>query len=164
MYGESEWKKLRGESVGRRQWRKLHLVVDAQTGDILASELTTNKAGDASQVPILLDQIDEAVGSVAADGAYDTQLVYDAAENHQASESVAMIIPPRRRARRSGSGAIASARRDRHIQFIEEHGRRRWQKESCFNRRNLSSGDGHVSLQGDHRWALTCAEPTESTR
>ncbi len=30
----------------RRQWRKLHLVVDADTGDILASELTTRRASD----------------------------------------------------------------------------------------------------------------------
>ena len=93
--------------------------------------------GDASQVPILLAQIDESIGSVAADGAYDTQLVYDSLENHQAIEPVPILIPPRRRARRIGSGAIASGHRDRHIQFIEAHGRRRWRKESGFNRRNL---------------------------
>ena len=133
VYVDSEWRK----HSNRRLWRKIHLVVDAQTGNILASELTTNKVGDASQVPILLAQIDESIGSVAADGAYDTQLVYDTLENHQASEPVTILIPPRRRARRSGSGAISSACRDRHIQFIEGHGRRRWQKESGFNGRNL---------------------------
>ena len=130
---DSEWKKR----SSRRLWRKLHLVVDAQTGDIVASELTTNKVGDASQVPILLDQIDKAISSISGDGAYDTQFVYDTLQNHQAIEPVSILIPPRRRARRSGSGAIASASRDRHIEFIEEHGRRRWQKESGFNRRNL---------------------------
>ena len=133
VYVDSEWRK----HSNRRLWRKIHLVVDAQTGNILASELTTNKVGDASQVPILLAQIDESIGSVAADGAYDTQLVYDTLENRQASEPVTILIPPRRRARRSGSGAISSACRDRHIQFIEGHGRRRWQKESGFNGRNL---------------------------
>ena len=46
VYVDSEWRK----HSSRRLWRKLHLVVDAQTGDILASELTTNKEGDASQV------------------------------------------------------------------------------------------------------------------
>ena len=133
VYVDSEWRK----HSSRRLWRKLHLVVDSQTGDILTSELTTNKVGDASQVPILLAQIDEAISSMSGNGAYDTQLVYDTLENHQASEPVTVLIPPRRRARRSGSGAIASADRDRQIQFIEEHGRRRWQKESGFNRRNL---------------------------
>ena len=133
VYVDSEWRK----HTSRRLWRKLHLVVDAQTGEILASELTTNREGDASQVPILLEQIDEAIGSVSGDGAYDTQLVYDTVENRQAGEPVTILIPPRRRARRSGSGAIASGDRDRHIEFIEEHGRRRWQKESGFNRRNL---------------------------
>ena len=133
VYVDSEWRKR----SSRRLWRKLHLVVDAQTGDFVASELTTNKVGDASQVPILLAQIDESIGSITADGAYDTELVYDSLENHQASEPVTILIPPRRRARRSGSGAISSAGRDRHIQFIEEHGRRRWQKDSGFSRRNL---------------------------
>jgi len=31
----------------RRQWRKLHLVVDADTGDILASQLTTRRGTTA---------------------------------------------------------------------------------------------------------------------
>ena len=129
VYVDSEWRK----HSSRRLWRKLHLVVDAQTGDILASALTTNKEGGCFQVPILLAQIDEAISSMSGDGAYDTQLVYDSLENRQTGESVGVLIPPRRRARRSGSGAIASADRDRQIQFIEEHGRRRWQKESGFN-------------------------------
>ena len=41
VYVDSEWRK----HSSRRLWRKLHLVVNAQTGDILASELTTNKEG-----------------------------------------------------------------------------------------------------------------------
>ncbi len=41
----------------RRQWRKLHLVVDADTGNILASELTTRRASDCAQVPNLLAEI-----------------------------------------------------------------------------------------------------------
>jgi hypothetical protein len=34
----------------RRTWRKLHLAVDPDTGEILASALTTTEEGDASLV------------------------------------------------------------------------------------------------------------------
>ena len=43
-----------GPPPKRRAWRKLHLVVDADTGDILASALTNHRARDAAQVPELL--------------------------------------------------------------------------------------------------------------
>ena len=42
---------------GSRTWRKLHLAVNSSTGEILASELTSNEDGDASQVSPLLGQI-----------------------------------------------------------------------------------------------------------
>ena len=61
---------------GRRTWRKLHLVVDPNSGEILASELTTTEAGDAALVGPLLDQITGAIASVTADGAYDGEPVY----------------------------------------------------------------------------------------
>lgn len=41
----------------RRAWRKLHIGIDADTGEILASELTASDVGDGSQVEPLLDQI-----------------------------------------------------------------------------------------------------------
>ena len=62
----------------RRAWRKLHIVVNAGTGEILASALTTHRARDAAQVPGLLSQIDHELASVMADGAYDTAPVYAA--------------------------------------------------------------------------------------
>ena len=34
----------------RRSWRKLHIGVDADTGQILASELTASEVDDGSQV------------------------------------------------------------------------------------------------------------------
>jgi hypothetical protein len=38
-------------------WRKLHLATDADTGRIVASELTDKDADDGSQVGPLLDRI-----------------------------------------------------------------------------------------------------------
>ncbi|WP_424139195.1 transposase [Roseomonas chloroacetimidivorans] len=55
----------------RRAWRKLHVGVDAGTGRIVASTLTTNDVNDASHVGPLLDQVADPIGSFTADDAYD---------------------------------------------------------------------------------------------
>jgi hypothetical protein len=50
VFGTGEWQREKHGGKGRRTWRKLHLAVDPDTGEILASELTTTEDGDASQV------------------------------------------------------------------------------------------------------------------
>ena len=62
-----------------RAWRKLHVAVDARTGEIVASALTSRRVRDGAQAPTLLGQIDQRVASVSADSAYDTERVYEAA-------------------------------------------------------------------------------------
>jgi hypothetical protein len=62
-----------------RAWRKLHLSVDVGTGEIVASDLTSRRTHDFARVPVLLGQIGNRVASVYADGAYDTEAVYEAA-------------------------------------------------------------------------------------
>src|SRR5215217_2539742 len=48
VFGAGEWLTEKHGARGRRTWRKLHLAVDAGTGEILACELTTDEEGDAS--------------------------------------------------------------------------------------------------------------------
>src|SRR5689334_496842 len=62
----------------RRRWRKLHVGIDADKHEIVASELTPDDVGDVSQVPELLDQIDAPIASMTADGAFDSAAVYHA--------------------------------------------------------------------------------------
>ena len=93
VFGAGEWQREKHGGKGRRTWRKLHLAVDPDTGEILASELTTTEDGDASLVGPLLDQISGPIASVTADGAYDGDPVYRIiAERDPAA---AVIIPPR---------------------------------------------------------------------
>ena len=49
--------------------------IDKKTLEIRAAEFTTSEMGDASMLPELLDQIppEQEIGSVTADGAYDTR-------------------------------------------------------------------------------------------
>ena len=58
VFGAGDWLHEKHGGKPRRSWRKLHLAVDPDSGEILASELTTTDDGDASLVGPLLDQID----------------------------------------------------------------------------------------------------------
>ena len=55
--GEGEWKRKKHGAEYRRQWRKVHLGIDAETLEIRAIEVTDNSAGDAPMLPELLRQI-----------------------------------------------------------------------------------------------------------
>jgi Transposase DDE domain len=46
--GPGEWLVEKHGTRRRRSWRKLHIGVDAETGQILASELTSNDVDDGS--------------------------------------------------------------------------------------------------------------------
>src|ERR1700761_5119212 len=73
-------------------WYKLHLGVDAESGEILAIELTRKEIDDAARSGALLDQITDPIASFTADGAYDQDRVYETvAERHP---DAAVIVPP----------------------------------------------------------------------
>ena len=67
-----------------RDYRKLHLCVDEQSGEVVAGELTSKRARDSSRVASLVGQIDSPISSARADTAYDAGGVYEAIENHSA--------------------------------------------------------------------------------
>ena len=121
----------------RRTWRKLHLAIDPDTGEVLASALTTTEEGDASLVRPLLDQIAVPIAAVLADGAYDGDPVYRAVADRAPAATV--IIPPRATAVVSEvSAAGAPTPRDRHIEMIAAKGRLGWQKAVGHGRRSLA--------------------------
>jgi hypothetical protein len=72
---DGEWKTKKHGADYRRQWRKVHLGIDATTLEIRAVEVTDKSTGDAPMLPFLLDQIgaNEAIASLSGDGAYDTK-------------------------------------------------------------------------------------------
>ena len=88
-----------GPPAKGRDWRKLHIVVDSDSGDVLGSTPTTHRARDSAQVPGLLTQINGQLISAMADGAYDTASVYDAIAAHGSDPPARVPIPPRRDAK-----------------------------------------------------------------
>ena len=65
-----------------RDYRKLHFGVDEGTGEVLACNLTSKNATDASRVPSLVQQVDCPIASMRADSQYDAEVVYQAVECH----------------------------------------------------------------------------------
>ncbi len=106
--GEGEWNAREHGGAKRRIWRKIHIGIDEETLEVRAVEVTTNNIGNAPMLPELLDQIppDQVVGSVTADGAYDTRKCYEAIAARDANT----VIPPRKSAKPwkpRSAGAIA---------------------------------------------------------
>ncbi len=93
LCGAGEWLIEKQGAKTRRTWRKLHLGLDADTGQIVAAALTTKEIDDGSEAGPLLDQMAASVASFTVDGAYDQDSVSAAvAERHP---EVAVIVPPR---------------------------------------------------------------------
>ena len=131
--GEGEWKCKKHGSEYRRQWRKLHIGIDAQTMQLRAICVTSNNVSDAAVIPDLLDQLpqDEKLESLTGDGAYNTKQVYEAVIEHGATA----IIPPRKNARmRKGK---AFAHRNAAIAACKRLGRGIWKAWSGYHRRSL---------------------------
>lgn len=61
IYGASQWLEEKHGVKSWRGWRKLHLAVDADGGEIIAHILTDQETGDSSQLEPLLDQIDDEI-------------------------------------------------------------------------------------------------------
>jgi hypothetical protein len=139
LCGPGEWLVEKHGTRTRRSWRKLHIGVDADTGRIVAAELTAQDVDDASQVGPWLDQVADPIASFTADGAYDQDGVY--AEVAARNPNAAVIVPPRSSAVPSDTAETAPTQRDHHLWTIAKHGRMAWRKASGYNWRALVEAD-----------------------
>jgi hypothetical protein len=137
LFGRGEWDEEK-HGRARRSWRKLHIAVNAGTGEIVACVLADNGADDAGEVPALLGQVEGEIASVAADRAYDGEPVYRAIAGHQPDLPTAVVIPPRASAVPSTQHAETQSQRDRHIRFIAQKGRMASQRATGYGRRSLA--------------------------
>jgi IS5 family transposase len=107
--GAGEWLVEKHGTSRRRSWRKLHIGVDANSGEIVAVAVTRKDIDDAAMVDALLDQIADPIAAV--------------------------IVPPRAGAVASASAETAPTQRDRHLRMTADRGRMVWQEASGYNLR-----------------------------
>ena len=118
LCGAGEWLVEKHGTKTRRSWRKLHIGMDADTGQIVAAALTTKDIDDGAQVGPLLDQVAATVASFTGGCGYDQEGVSAAAaERHPAA---AIIVPPRSTAVPSQAAETKPTQRGRHLQFIAD--------------------------------------------
>lgn len=134
VFGAGEWLEDKHGARSRRTWHKLHLALDADSGEIIAHSLTNQDTDDPSQVEPLLDQVDGEIGQFTADGAYDGGPTYGAVLKH--SVTARIVIPPRITAVESDDTG-PPGQRDGHIGAIASGGRLNWQVATGYGKRAL---------------------------
>jgi hypothetical protein len=117
-----------------RDYRKLHFGVDERTGEVIAVNLTSKTATDASRVPSLLRQVDRPIGSARADAQYDAKIVYEAVGSHRDGRSPRVLIPPKKKARTKPGSTWKE--RNRNIRGRARLGKRQWGATSGYNLRS----------------------------
>lgn len=132
--GEGEWNARKHGGSKRRIWRKIHIGIDEETLEVRAIEVTGSNIGDAPVLPDLLNQIPphQDIGSVTADGAYDTRKCHEAI----AARNAHAVIPPRKNAKPwkpTSAGAIA---RNDAVSAQRYLGRTVWRRWSGYHRRS----------------------------
>ncbi len=135
LFGQGEWCVAKHGRL-RRRWLKLHIGVDAGTGEIAALVLTNGDQDDAAQAPALLRQCEGTLASLTADGTYDRDPVYEAATARQPGAPPAVVIPPRTDAVLSTADPDRQTPRDHHIQLMADRGRIGWQRATGYGKRN----------------------------
>ena len=138
VYGEGEWKTRKHGVSKRRTWRKLHLAVNPQDGQIEAVVLSEAGLSDADAVGPMLAQIEQTIESFSADGAYDKRKVYQIVRDH--SPGCQINVPPQKNARiwQHGNCKARPHPRDENLRYIRRHGRSAWKKDSNYHQRSLS--------------------------
>lgn len=132
IYGEGEWHRRVHGASRRRQWRKVHVGVDAATLEIKAVAMTTSTISDTEMLPELLEQIADPIGPVGGDGGYDNISCYEAITKRRGKA----VIAPRANARVWGNGQCDD--RDAAVRRIRRVGRTRWKQEAGYHRRSLA--------------------------
>lgn len=131
--GSGEWEEEKHGKGRRKQWRKLHLAIDEETLEIVATTLTSSTTNDPSQVMPLIDQVESKIDTIKADGAYDKDPLRQKLNNL----NIDSIFPPRSDAVLSKNHQHDPAPRDKAIQRIKKDGREIWEYASGYSKRNL---------------------------
>lgn len=132
--GDGEWQARKHGVQGRRQWRKVHLAMGPATSDIRAVEFTPSRDGDSPILPELLDQVpqDEPIGTVTADGAYDTRRCHTAVLEREAVP----IIPIRKNGKPWKDDGPAARVRNETLRATRHYGRAFWKRWTGYHIRS----------------------------
>lgn len=137
VFGEGEWKVRTHGASKRRTWRKLHLCIDAATGEVIVAGASENSVSDGEMLPEMIKAVEGEIEQVSADGAYDRRKVYQVLEEREIKRAA---IPPRQNAKiwQHGNSRKERLIRDENLRLIRKHGRPKWKREANYHQRSLA--------------------------
>ena len=136
VFGEGEWKVFKHGKGKRKIWRKLHVAICPNSGEIIVGKLTDVSEADCELLPRMLNECPRTVKRAYGDGAYDTMECRKALQ----ARGIEEIIPPRKNAKPHGLPQTTS--RDDAIFIIaglggNEVAKGIWKKASGYHKRSL---------------------------
>ena len=126
-----EWMRLKHKGE-RKGWIKVHIVVDVESKELLAVEVTDECVGDSKMFKSLLEKI-ENIEDVLADGAYDTNDNF----NYMDGRGVG---PPGIKVRANAVIDDESPARAEAVKERKKLGYKKWKEEHGYGRRWASEG------------------------
>lgn len=73
VFGEGEWKVRKHGYSKRRTWRKIHVGMCADSGQVVVSAMSSNNVSDDEAMIHMMEALEGVpLGDVLGDGAYDT--------------------------------------------------------------------------------------------
>src|SRR5579863_324852 len=137
VFGEGEWKVRKHGYSKRRTWRKVHVGMCLDSGQVVVSAMTSNNVSDDEAMVHMMGALENVpLGDILGDGAYDTidcrEAVYDLGGKP--------VIQPDKNAKEQKRGRIPALKeRDEAIRRIRERGedcRSLWKKEVGYHQRS----------------------------
>ncbi|WP_418230164.1 IS5 family transposase [Burkholderia mayonis] len=157
-YGEGEWKVHQHGYSRRRTWRKVHLALDANAGQLRAALMTHQDVAAGGVLAELLDQIpvDERPDVIDGDEPDDSRPYHATIAACGATPS----IPPREDPLHESMNTSGATWRNDAVDAIAQLGRREWKKSSGYHRRSLAENamSRFKTLTGNRR----CGRRTDS--
>jgi hypothetical protein len=138
VYGEGEWKRRQYGKSKRRTWRKIHIGINPENGEILLCEMTKNSTSDAKAASDLLDKVKGKLKRITGDGAFDRWSFREKVARIGAKA----VIPPKRNAVYRGDADGWRRERDLDIAVIkvlggDDDARKLWKKLVGYHERSL---------------------------
>lgn len=164
VFGEGEWKVRKHGYSKRRTWRKVHVGMCVDSGQVVIGAMSSNNVSDDEAMIHMMGALDGIpFGDVLGDGAYDTldcrEAVYDRGGKQ--------VIPPDKNAKLQKKEPFAALiERDQAIRRIQElgnEGRAYWKQEIGYHRRSRVETlmSRYKTVVGDR--LATRRESTQST-
>jgi hypothetical protein len=137
VFGEGEWKVRQHGYSKRRTWRKVHVGMCTDSGQVVVSATTSNNVNDDEAMIHMMGALEDIpLGTVLGDGAYDTIDCREAVHDRGGKQ----VIPPDKNATlQKGKPLPALQERDqaiRRIQELGDEGRVHWKQEVGYHRRS----------------------------